>query len=120
MEAHGDAQYFTKLKAYYGYRQMKSRKKERPKTAFCYHAEVFQCILMPLRLTTPAGFQRALEIVRKMYKWKTWLVFLDDVIIFSNNVEDDFRHADEILTILHEAGVNMKINKWHFFQRQVE
>ena len=54
------------------------------------------------------------------FKWKTCLVYLDDVIIFSKDVDDHIKHADEIITALTEAGVTLKINKCFFFQRKVE
>lgn len=75
----------------------------------------------PFGLTNaPACFQRALDIILTKYKWKTCLVYLDDVIIFSKSVDDHIRHVDEILSTLADAGVTLKINKCHFFQRQVE
>lgn len=35
-------------------------------------------------------------------------------------MEDRIRYVEEILTSLHEAGVILKINKFHFFQHQVD
>ena len=55
-----------------------------------------------------------------LYKWKTFLVYVDDVIIYSNTLDDHIHHVDEILTTLAEAGVTLKINKFHFFQKEVE
>ena len=76
---------------------------------------------MPFGLTNaPACFQRALDLVLTKYKWKTCLVYLDDVIIYSNNLDDHVRHVDETLTTLADAGITLKINKCHFFQKEVE
>ena len=117
----GDAQYFTTLDAYSGYWQMRIRKQDRPKTAFVCHAGTFQCTRMPFGLTNaPACFQRALDLVLTKYKWKTCLVYLDDVIIFSKNLDDHIAHVDEILDTLSAAGVTLKVNKCHFFQKEVE
>lgn len=54
------------------------------------------------------------------YKWKTFLVHIDDVVIFSNNVDEHILRFDEICTTLSEAIVALKIKKCHFRQRQVE
>lgn len=47
-------------------------------------------------------------------------MYLEDVIIFSTNMDDHIRHVDKILTSLQEAGVTLTINKGLFFQRKVE
>ena len=53
-------------------------------------------------------------------KWRTCLVYIDDLIIYSKSFEDHLRHADEILTALEEVGVTLKISKRYFFGREVE
>lgn len=65
----------------------------------------------------PRSFPAALYNLLNMYKWNTCLFYLDDVIIFSNTVEDHISNVDEILTTLHEAVVSLKINKCHSFQQ---
>lgn len=76
---------------------------------------------MPFWLTnTPACFQRGLYNVITKYEWKTCLIYLDELIIFSNNLEDHIGQVDVILTPIHEASVTLKIKKCHFFQLQVE
>ena len=73
---------------------------------------------MPFGLSTaPVSFQRALDMILTQFKWKTCLVYLDDVIIFSNSVEEHIQHVDEILFALSEAGVTLKISKCRFFTR---
>ena len=48
-------------------------------------------------------------------RWQTCLVYIDDVIIFSRNVEDHLQHVDEVLTLLSKAGVSVKLKKCDFF-----
>lgn len=87
LDSLGDATIFTGLDAYSGYWQMNVAKEDRPKTAFTCHAGTFQCVRMPFGLTNaPATFQRGLDMVLNKYKWKTCLVYLDDVIIYSKSV----------------------------------
>ena len=76
---------------------------------------------MPFGLTNaPATSQRALDIVLTKFKWKSCLVYIDDIIIFSKTVEDHIRHVDEILTTLTEANITLKISKCRFFSDTVE
>ena len=101
----GDARIFSTLDAYSGYWQMNVAKEDRHKTAFVCHSGTFQCKRMPFGLTNaPATFQRALDLILTKYKWKTCLVYLDDVIIYSRTPVDHIKHVDEVLTCLSSAG----------------
>jgi len=117
----GEAVIFPTLEAYSGYHQLSIAKQDRYKTAFVTHHGQFQWKRMPFGLSTaPVSFQRALDMILTQFKWKTCLVYLDDVIIFSNSVEEHIQHVDEILFALSEAGVTLKISKCRFFTRKVE
>ena len=117
----GDAVIFSTLDANSGYWQMKIRKEDRHKTVFFTHSGVFQYVRMPFGLTNaPASFQRALDLILTKFKWKTCLIYLDDIIIFSNSIEEHIRHVDEVLQALREAGVTLNIEKSKFFTTKVE
>lgn len=53
-----------------------------------------------------------------LFKCKTFLVSLNNVIIFSETVNDHNRHVAWILKTLSDDRVTLKINKFHLFQRQ--
>ncbi len=56
---------------------------------------------MPFGLTiASATFQRLLDTLLSECRWRTCLVYLDDVIIFSRTFEDHLRHVREILGVL--------------------
>lgn len=75
---------------------------------------------MPFGLTNaPATFQRTLDVLLAGYKWKTCLVYLDDVIVFSKDMNNHFEHVQEVLTILQQAGVSLKLEKCKFFTSKV-
>lgn len=54
------------------------------------------------------------------YKRKTCLVYQDDKIILSWNLDDHIRQVDDFLSTSAKAGVTLEINKCHFFQPRVE
>lgn len=56
----------------------------------------------------PACFQLVVNILKK-YKWKTCLVYLDDVIVFSKNVNYHSQHVDEVLIAMNKGDVTVKI-----------
>ncbi|MGH0053304.1 MAG: reverse transcriptase/ribonuclease H family protein, partial [Sphaerochaetaceae bacterium] len=112
----GDASIFTTLDCNSGYWQTPLAKDDRDKTAFTCHAGLYRFIRMPFGLmNAPATFQRALDMILSRFKWKTCLVYLDDVIIYSNNMDDHFKHVEEILSCLSNAGITLKLKKCDFF-----
>lgn len=50
------------------------------------------------------------------YRWRSCLVYLDDVIIFSKTMAEHLRDVQEILSVLHTGGLSLKLRKCHFFQ----
>ena len=76
---------------------------------------------MPFGLTNAsATFQRALDLILTKYKWKTCLIYLDDIIIYSKSINEHINHVDEVLEYLSQAGVTLKIRKCNFFTDKVE
>ena len=117
----GEAKVFSTLDAYSGYWQLPIKEEDKPKSAFVCHAGTFQYRRMPFGLTNaPASFQRALDLILSRFKWKTCLIYLDDVIIYSKSMEEHIDHVDEVLRCLSAAGVTLKIKKCKFFTSTVE
>ena len=117
----GDAAVFTTLDAYSGYWQVAIKPEDRKKSAFVCHSGHFQYVRMPFGLTNaPATFQRALDMILSQFKWKTCLVYIDDVIIYSKTVEEHIHHVDEVLTALGKAGVTLKMKNCTSFSDKVE
>jgi hypothetical protein len=48
------------------------------------------------------------------------IVYLDDVIVFSKNVESHIRDVDEVLTILETAGLSLNLKKFELFRSRVD
>jgi len=71
-------------------------------------------------VNAPASFQRELDIILSGLRWRTCLVYLDDVIVSSRTVDDHVRHLREVLLLLEKAGVSLKPSKCHLFQQEVE
>ena len=112
----GEAKVFTTLDCNWGYWQVPIREKDRDKTTFASHSGLYRFLRMPFELmNAPATFQRALDIVLSPFKWRTCLIYLDDVIIYSKNFEDHFRHVESILDALFKANVTLKIKKCVLF-----
>ena len=121
LDSLGDAAYFTTLDANSGYWQMRVHPPHRHKTALVCHRGVFEYNRMPFGLcTAPASFQRTVDIVLSGFRWKSCLVYLDDVIVFSKNFDEHLAHVSEVLTALRDAGFSLNLRKCDFFKQQVD
>lgn len=51
----------------------------------------------------PATLHRSLDLIRSVFRYKTCLVYLDDVLIFSRKLENHIKHVDEVLPLFENA-----------------
>ncbi len=110
------AKYFSTLDCNVGFWKMPIEKRDQHKTALTCRVGMFQFKRMPFGLcTAPATFQRALDILLAGYLSRTCVVYLDDVIVFSATFEDHVRDVQDVLTIIRDAGLSLKLKKCEFF-----
>ena len=48
------------------------------------------------------------------------MVYIDDIIVFSKNLEDHISHLEQVFTLLNEAGMKIKIQKCRFARNAVK
>ena len=76
---------------------------------------------MPFGLcNAPATFQRLMNQALRKVIGKKALVYLDDVIIFSRDLEQHEKDIREVLELIRKAGLRIKLKKCQFFKRSVE
>jgi hypothetical protein len=68
----------------------------------------------------PATFQRFLAIILSGLTWKTCLVYLDYIIVFSETPAEHMAHLDVVLHRLYRAGLTLNLKKCHFFKETVD
>ena len=94
---------------------------DRYKATFTTHAGTFQYKRIPFGLcNTPATFQHKLDSFLVGLKWSTCLAYMDDGIVYSDTFEDHPKQVDQVLSIVHEAGLTLSIAKCHFFRTFVD
>lgn len=67
---------------------------------------------MPFGLAkSTASYQRAPDIALTKFQWKICLVYIDDVIIYSDSFKEPITNVDKVMTTFTEAGVTSKMEK---------
>ena len=91
------------------------------KTAFrtCYR--LFEWSVMPFSLTnTPVAFQQFINDIFSNLLDVYVVIYLDDILIYSNNMSEHHQHVKEVLKYLCKAGLYAKAEKCKFHSELVE
>ena len=76
-----------------------------PKTAFRWHRGLFEFLRLPFGLRNgPAVFQRIMDTVLGDLVGKFCFVYLDDIVVFSENDNEHVRMAQLVFDRLRTAG----------------
>ena len=117
----GGSQWFSTLDLASGYWQVELHPDDKGKTAFCTQGGLYQFNVMPFGLASaPATFERLMERVLSGLNWKVCLVYLDDIIVFSQSFEAHLQRIEEVLSRLQEAGLKISPSKCKLFQHEVD
>lgn len=113
---------FSKLDLRSGYWQVPIKEEDKYKTAFSVGAlGFFECNQMAFGLTNaPATFQRLMERCMGELHLKECLIYLDDIIIFSDSVDSHFRRLEAVFQRLELHNLKLKGSKCEFFRPQVQ
>jgi transposase InsO family protein len=116
-----DAKYYTKFDFKSGYFQVPLSKEDRPKTAFSTRDNHYQFTVLPQGITNgPATFQRIINHILGPARWKYALAYIDDVIIYSNTIEEHLTHLNQICQLLKGARFRLNPEKCEIAQTQTD
>lgn len=114
------AKKFTALDLRGAYNLVRIREGDEWKTAFRTRYGHFEYRVMPFGLTNaPAVFQHLMNSIFRDLLDKTVIVYLDDILIFSENPDDHERHVSEVLKRLRQYKLYCKPEKCHFHLDEV-
>ena len=115
------AKVFSKIDLRLGYHQIKIRKEDIPKTAFRTRYGSYEYTVMSFGLTNaPSTFMQLMNSIFMEYLDKFIVVFIDDILIFSESHEEHGHHIQLVLQKLREHQLYAKFSKCEFWKDSVE
>nr|GEW98692.1 RNA-directed DNA polymerase homolog [Tanacetum cinerariifolium] len=123
--------YFSKIDIRSGYHQLRVHEVDITKTTFRTRYGHFEFTVMPFWLTNaPAVFMVLMNRVCKPYPDKFFIVFVDDILIYSKSEEDPDVHLKLVLELLKKKKLFAKFCKcectlpqttlWFIVTRQIK
>jgi hypothetical protein len=117
----GGAAIFSKLDHRSGYHQIRLKEGDEYKTTFQTHHGHFEYRVMPFALTgAHATFQNFMNKLLAPLLRKCVVVFLDDVLVYSANLDDHVKHLRQVFELLSQQQLYLKQSKCLFAQTQLE
>ena len=112
--------YFSTLDLISGYWQVPLDEEAQQRSAFVTRGGLWRWKVLPFGLTSaPATFERLMERVLKGLQWRTLLLYLDDIIVFSKNFQSHLERLEEVFQRFRAARLKLKPGKCQLFQKEV-
>jgi len=99
-----------------GYHQVRIKEEDIHKTTFQTRYNNYEFVVIPFGFTNaPTTFVCLMNSVLHPYLDKFFIVFIDDILIYSKNEEEHAEHLAIMLRFLREHQLYSKLRKCNFF-----
>ena len=116
-----NARFFSKLDFDSGYYQLRMDEASRKYTAFACEFGFFEWNVLPMGLKNAgATFQREMDEMLGDLIGKCCNVYMDDIIIYSNTIEEHLEHLRLVLGRIRHHKMRIKKKKCEFFKTEIE
>ena len=90
------------------------------KAAFVTTSGLYEWTVMPFGLTSsPSTFERLMELILAGLRFETCLIYLDDIIVYGKNFEEELKRLEEVFVRFRSSGLKLKPSKCVLFQKRV-
>ena len=111
---------FSTIDLKQGYHQLKIKPEDTHKTAFVCCKGLYEYIRLPMGLQISTGvFQRLLENLFSDLIGKCMVVYIDDLVVYSETEEQHEVDLRMVMERLSTASLSMKPDKCYFFQHTI-
>ena len=112
--------YFTRLDVRDAFNRLRIAKGDEHKTAFRTRYGHFEYLVMPFGLTgAPGSFQSYINEILRPHLDIFCVVYLDDILIYSDTLEEHIRQVRLVLKALQEHGLYVKLEKCEFHVQSI-
>ena len=114
------ASVFSKINLRFEYHQLKIKESDVSKMAFKTRYSHYEFLMMPFGLTNSlAAFMDLMNKVFDPYLDQFVIVFIDDILVYSKNVEEHAFHLKIVLRTLRERQLYPKFSKCEFWLNEM-
>ena len=114
------ARVYSKIDLCTGYHQLRVKETDIPKTAFRTRYGHFEFTVMPFGLMNAlAAFMDLMHRVFQPYLDQFVVVFVDDIVIYSQSEWEHEYHLRILLQLLRDHQLYAKFSKWEFWLTKV-
>ena len=112
LDALGGAKYFSTFDLRSGYHHVEMAPEDADKTSFVTRQGTYRFTVLPFGLCNAGStFQRVMDVALSGLNMSILLVYLDDIIVFSENVSDHLTRLQQLFDRLHDANLRLKPSK---------
>jgi len=121
LDAPRKARIYSKIDLKSAYHLVRIAKGDEWKTAFHIRYGSFKWLVMPFGLSNaPSAFQRFINDIFSDLLDVSVVIYLDDILIYSDNMDDHKKHVKEVLRRLRENRLYASPTKCVFHQNRIE
>ena len=103
-----------------GYYQLRVKDIDVPKTTFRTRYGHYEFLVMPFGLTNaPTTFMDLMNRVFRPYLDQFVMVFIDDILVYSRDEQENEQHLKIVLQTLREKTLYAKLRKCDFWLKEV-
>ena len=115
-----DARYFTILDLRDAFNFIRVKQKNEWKTAFGTKYGTYEYLVMPFGLTNaPTTMQKIINKILQSYLDRFVIIYMDDILVYSNTREDHVRHFKMVLNALKQKNFRIKAEKCRFHVQEI-
>ena len=91
------------------------------RTAICTHYGLYEWVVCPFGMSNiPSHFQRFLNHVLEPHK-RPWLsIYLDDILLHTEDIESHKKKLDELLSLLEDNDLVLRFSKCNLAKKQIQ